>query len=70
MNKLTRYRELKGWSRSELARRARLHASDVGKFENGRAVPYESQLKKLARALGIPADEAPALTDEIGGGDE
>jgi transcriptional regulator with XRE-family HTH domain len=50
---LTKLREAKGWSRAELGRRARMSGGDIGKIENGRMVPYESQLTKLARALGV-----------------
>jgi ribosome-binding protein aMBF1 (putative translation factor) len=58
---LTSMRMARGWSRSELARRARMTAADVGKIEAGRLLPYDSQLRKLARALGVRADEARRL---------
>ena len=58
---LTRMRVARGWSRSELARRARMTPADVGKIEAGRLVPYDSQLRKLARALGVRSDEAGRL---------
>lgn len=58
---LTSMRVARGWSRSELARRARMTAADVGKIEAGRLLPYDSQLRKLARALGVRADEARRL---------
>ena len=61
MLNLTRFRLAKRWSRAELARRARIAAGDLGKIESGRLQPYDSQLRKLARALGIPADAAPTL---------
>jgi ribosome-binding protein aMBF1 (putative translation factor) len=51
-------REERGWSRAELARRARKTPSDIGKIEAGRLIPYPSQLRKIARALGISAAEA------------
>jgi ribosome-binding protein aMBF1 (putative translation factor) len=35
--------------------------ADVGKIEAGRLVPYDSQLRKLARALGVRSDEAARL---------
>jgi hypothetical protein len=37
---------------------------DIGKIENGRLKPYDSQLRKLARALKWPAADAPQLMDE------
>jgi len=58
---LTSMRVARGWSRSELARRARMTPADVGKIEAGRLVPYDSQLRKLARALGVRSDEAGRL---------
>lgn len=56
MLNLTRFRLAKRWSRAELARRARIAAGDLGKIESGRLQPYDSQLRKLAHALGIPSD--------------
>lgn len=57
MEKMKALREAKKWSRAELARRARMHPSDVSKMEAGRAKPYPSQLKKIARVLGVePSD--------------
>ncbi len=60
-SRITQEREARGWSRAELARRARMTPGDVGKIEAGRLIPYDSQLRKLARALGVPADQAAAL---------
>jgi ribosome-binding protein aMBF1 (putative translation factor) len=40
-------------------------AGDVGRIEAGRLLPYESQLKKLARALGWPAAGANQLLDQV-----
>lgn len=57
MNKFQELREAQGLSRSELARRARMDASDVGKIERGIMRPYPGQIRKLARALGASAIE-------------
>jgi len=62
---LTRLRLAKHWSRAELARRARMAAGDVGKIEVGRLMPYDSQLRKLARALGLATETASRLLDEV-----
>jgi ribosome-binding protein aMBF1 (putative translation factor) len=62
---LTREREARGWSRNELARRARMAAGDVGRIETGRLRPYGGQLKKLARAMGWPIGDAERLLDVI-----
>ena len=68
---LTREREQNRWSRSELARRARMTPADVGKIECGRLRPYDSQLRKLARALGVSVSQAHGLLapvrEEAGG---
>lgn len=63
MLNLTRLRLAKRWSRAELARRARMAAGDLGKIESGRLQPYDSQLRKLARALGIPPEAATSLLE-------
>lgn len=52
-----------GWSKSELARRARMASGDIGKIESGRLVPYSSQLTKLARAL--KASDPRSLMSEV-----
>jgi transcriptional regulator with XRE-family HTH domain len=58
-------REERGWSRAELARKAGLNPTTVGAIEHGRLQPYESQLDKLARALGVPAPSAGTLMEEV-----
>jgi ribosome-binding protein aMBF1 (putative translation factor) len=68
-NRLKREREKRGWTRAELARRAAMSAGDVGKIESARVVPYESQLKKLARALGIKAGDSSTLLTPEGNDD-
>lgn len=57
MNKIQELREAKGWSRSELARQARMDAGDVSKIERGILVPYPGQVMKIAWALGVRATE-------------
>jgi ribosome-binding protein aMBF1 (putative translation factor) len=66
---LTALREARRWSRSELARRARMSSADVGKIEVGRLIPYDPQLRKLARALGVPLIDASRLLEaaDVGG---
>jgi transcriptional regulator with XRE-family HTH domain len=58
---LRQLREARGFSLTELARRARMHPSDVSKTERGRAVPYAVQAKRLGRVLGISADQVLTL---------
>lgn len=54
--RLTVERERRAWTRSELARRARMSNADVGKIEARRIVPYASQLLKLRDALAYAGD--------------
>jgi transcriptional regulator with XRE-family HTH domain len=61
---ITKMRLEKGLSKAKLARRADMVASDVGKIESGRLRPYPSQLRKLARALQVPAEHAETLLKE------
>jgi transcriptional regulator with XRE-family HTH domain len=65
MLNLTKFREARGWNRTELGRRARLHPATVGKLEAKKSVAYGTQLKQLARALGLSVDAAPTLLDEV-----
>ena len=68
MMRLTAERMRKGWSKSELARRAQLNSATVGWIEAGRFIPYQVQLEKLARALAFTG--APErLMEEVGGGE-
>ncbi len=65
MLSLTREREARRWSRNELARRAQMAAGDLGRIESGRLRPYDSQLRKLAKALGWPIADAQRLLDVV-----
>ena len=65
MKRLRVERERRGWSRAELARRARLNAVTVGLIEAGRLVPYPSQLRKLAGALGLGVEDADQLSSDV-----
>ena len=63
---MTRERLALGWSRQELAGRTRLAPGDIGKFENGRIVPYAGQLQRICLALGWAEDRALELLEEDG----
>jgi ribosome-binding protein aMBF1 (putative translation factor) len=63
MLRLSMERQRRGWSKSELARRARMQPGEVGKIEAGRLRPYGGQLRKLARALGWPIDDGQRLLE-------
>jgi len=64
MKVLTRERKRCGWSKAELARRARMNQVTVGQIENGLLVPYPVQLKKLAAALSWDGDPE-VLLEEV-----
>ncbi len=64
--KLQDEREARGWSKSELARRAGLNHTTIGQIESGRFRPYPGQLRKLAAALGLPEAESHRLLDDAG----
>ena len=67
MLRLTQEREARGWSQAELARRARLHPSELSKIESGRIRPYRPLLRRLARHLRLPAADAGRLLDDVSG---
>lgn len=56
--RLTQEREARGWSKSDLARRAAKQPARVGQLENGRAVPPRGsrELLDLAITLGFSGD--------------
>ena len=60
---LKEHREARGWSRAELARRARLNATTISWIESGRFRPYRVQLQKLAKALGLREEDLSLLID-------
>lgn len=57
----------RGLSQAQLARRARVHPSDVSRYETGRAIPYPGQTRRLARALGVESAELLALLRPLRG---
>lgn len=65
MKRLTVLRTQQGWTKAELGRRAKMHPTSIGKIESGRQVPYQVELVKLARALGLPSAEAATLMEEV-----
>jgi transcriptional regulator with XRE-family HTH domain len=55
--RLKRLREECGWSQSDLAEAAGVSLYTLQGWEQGRRVPLATVLPKLARALGVSADE-------------
>jgi transcriptional regulator with XRE-family HTH domain len=62
-------REAKGMNRSQLARAAKMQAGTIAWIETGRFVPYESQLDKIADALGWEGDPS-ELFEEVRDADD
>lgn len=58
----------RGWNRAQLARAARMQAGTIAWIETGRFVPYQSQLEKIADALGWEGDPA-ELFEEVADGE-
>lgn len=50
---MCRIREEKGMNRAQLARAAKMQAGTITMIENGRLIPYDSQLSKIAAALNV-----------------
>ena len=65
MIRLTALRESRGWSKSELARRAHMNAGTLSLVESGRLKPYPAQIAMIARALGHPRDATDQLLEEV-----
>jgi len=61
MKRMQQMRLERGWSRAELARRAQMDASDIGRIEKGQMTPYPGQLSKIAAALGAERDAGRVL---------
>lgn len=59
--RITKERTERGWSKSELARRAGMHSTTISQIELQHQIPSGNQLAKLATALGLPVDEASSL---------
>ena len=43
-------------SKTDLAYSAKMQAATIGMIESGRYIPYESQIKKIAKALKYEGD--------------
>jgi transcriptional regulator with XRE-family HTH domain len=63
MLQMTKLREVRGWTKTELGFRARLHPARVGVIENGKGTPNRNsvELVRLALALGYIGDPGELL---------
>ena len=64
---MKRMRNDLGMTRAELARKSRMQAGTIAWSEEGRFIPYESQLGKLAAALGVSNPESLLAPLEVTG---
>ena len=63
MKTITARRLEHSWSKAELGRQARIHPARVGQVENGRVIPYDVELRRLADALRFKGDPVDLLAD-------
>lgn len=61
MHPIERYRRVKGWTQSDLAREVGVHLNAVQNWERG-ALPRPSRLPALAETLGV---DPARLLDEL-----
>jgi ribosome-binding protein aMBF1 (putative translation factor) len=59
-------RRAKGWRLEDLAYHARVSAADISRIETGRLKPYPGHAERLARALGIRAEDLCAEVESSG----
>lgn len=57
MLRLTQERIKRGWTKAQLAGKAGIHPTDLGKMENGTLRAYPGWKKKLARIFKMDAEE-------------
>jgi len=51
---LQRARELRGYTKMDLAWRAHVSQSQISEYESGRCQPKADKVRRLAKALGVP----------------
>ena len=56
-------RESRGMTKAQLARETKMQAGLIGWIESGRFIPYESQLKNIAKVLGV--DDPESLLEQV-----
>jgi transcriptional regulator with XRE-family HTH domain len=61
--RLKKIREKRGWSQTELARRADVHPRQIWRYEQDEAEPTATYLARIASELGVSADYLLGLID-------
>ncbi len=64
IDRLRTFREQKGWSQRELARRSGLGLSQIHNYEAGKSDPSSSNLKSMADSLDVSTDFLLGRTDD------
>ncbi|MCL6548082.1 MAG: helix-turn-helix domain-containing protein [Alicyclobacillus sp.] len=64
-SRIAQLRKAKGWTQSELARRAQLSASAVAMYETNRRTPDPAALDRIAQALGVSTAQLADAADEV-----
>lgn len=55
-SRLIKLREARGWTQTELSKRAKLSVSAISQFESGQRTPSFEALRKLAEAFEVETD--------------
>lgn len=56
MTRLREERKRQGLTQFELARRTKIHPTEIGKLERGILKPFPGWKRRLAQALGVPEE--------------
>ncbi len=64
MKTIRELRTERGWSQLELANRAGVTPSTIYNWERGRFEPKATQLRAVARALGVGSDDIELVEEE------
>jgi transcriptional regulator with XRE-family HTH domain len=67
MKLLQKLREERGWSKTVAGHKAWINPNRVGQMELGRIAPPPGsvELKRLAKAFGLPASDGDLLLEEV-----
>ena len=63
--RLTVERERLGWSKQQLAQKARVSPVYISQAESGRRVPYPKELVRIAVALGWTGDPESLVDEDV-----
>jgi len=64
MATIAELRKARRWTQFELAHEVGVRPESIHKWESGRTVPYDRNIRKLAEVFGIHPDEIEIENDE------